>query len=214
MKNFIKLLLIFFITFLVLGLSLSSVFAQDNMNLVGSETVEAGILPDSTFYFLKAWAEKIQETFTLRTEAKLQLMEKLGEKRAAEAEKLIEKGKTDLAEKLLEKYNQRLEKMKNLIDKKGEKLDEKLDDAQARIKRRFEKRNEVLHRVSEKAPEKAKPGLLRALDNSEKQLENLKARIENQIKIREEKNKRLRERLGNLNANGNENENENTNEND
>jgi len=196
------------IVLFALGLYALPVLAQEATN-TGISEEQAGVLPDSPFYFLKIWAEKVRETFTLNSEAKLKLMEDLGEKRALEAQKLIEKGKPELAEKLMQKYQDRLKKMQEFIDKKGEKLDNRLEQAQERIQSRFEHRNEVLKRVMEKAPEAAKSGLQRAMDNSEKQLQNLKTRIEDRIKKRDERNNRIRDRLLNLNAAENENGNTN-----
>ncbi len=202
-----KILLASLIILFALGICVWPVMAQQDTNSETSEE-QVGILPDSPFYFLKTWTEKVRETFTLRSEAKLKLMEELGEKRASEAEKLIAKGKTDLAEKLMQKYQDGFKKMEDLIDKKGEKLDDKLDAVQERIQQRFQHRNEVLKRVMEKAPDTARPGLQRAFDNSEKQLQSLKNRIEERIQNRDERNNRIRNRLQNLNAEENENTNE------
>lgn len=170
-----------------------------NINADVNNGVEAGILPDSPFYFLKSLWEKVRETFTLRSEAKLQYMEKLGEKRAVEAEKMIEKGNPEKAQKVMDKYNQRLEKMKNFIDKKGEKLDKKLESAEQRIKNRFEHRNQILQKVMDKAPDKAKAGLQRALDNSKNQLQKLELKIKEKIQKRDQLNDKLRNRLENVN---------------
>jgi ElaB/YqjD/DUF883 family membrane-anchored ribosome-binding protein len=100
----------------------------------------------------------------------------------------------------MNKYNERLQKMEKLIEKKGEKLDQRLDAAQERIQNRFEHRNQNLERVMQKAPESAKPGLQKALDNSKKQLQNLGTRIQDQIKRRDQKNEQLRLRLQNVNG--------------
>lgn len=210
MRKIFKMTSIIFTASLVLCLALPAL-AQENANTAAENTnaaaeekpVEVTILPDSPWYSLKLLGEKIQETFTLRTEAKLQLMEKLGEKRAVEAQKLIEKGKPELAQKILDKYNQRLEKIKKLIEEKGNRLENKLEKWEQKTKARFEHRNEVLQRVLEKAPEAAKPGLQRALENNQKSLENLDKVIKQKIENRERLNQRLRERLQNMNANVN-----------
>lgn len=209
-----KILFILVIVAIVISFNILTAGAQNeninsaaaNVNAQNSDEEDAGLLPDSPVYFLKQLWEKVRETFTLRSEAKLLYMEKLGEKRAAEAQKMIEKGRLDVAEKMMEKYNQRLEKMKQLIEKKGEKLDQKLDAAESRIKNRFEHRNEVLQGVLDKAPESAKAGLQRALDNSKDQLNKVNLRIQDQIKRRDQKNEQLRLRLQNINVNANINQ--------
>jgi type VI protein secretion system component VasK len=205
-----KILFILVILAIVVGFDVLTAGAQDvnsniavtNINSSAVNGVDAGLLPDSPFYFLKSLWEKVRETFTLRSEAKLQYMERLGEKRAVEAERMIEKGKTQQAEKVMDRYQQRLQKMDDLIQRKGEKLDAKLDAAETRIKNRFEHRNQVLQGVLDKAPEQARPGLQKALDNSKKQLQNLGTRIQDQIKRRDQRNEQLRLRINqNINVN-------------
>lgn len=204
-----KFLFILVIVAIVLSVNVLTAGAQDsnaneNVNIaVNGNEVKAGLLPDSPFYALKTLWEKIREAFTLRSEAKLQYMEKLGEKRAAEAQKMIEKGKPEQGEKVMNRYSERLQKMEQLIEKKGEKLDMKLDSAQERIENRFEHRNQVLQGVLDKAPAQGKPGLQKALDNSKTQLQNLEARIQDQIKRRGQRSQQLQQRLDNMNNNAN-----------
>lgn len=206
-----KILFLVVIVAIVISFNVLTAGAQDtnsntneaNLNVSATDNIEAGLLPDSPFYFLKAWWETIRETFTLRSESKLQYMEKLGEKRAVEAGKMIEKGKLEVAEKVMNRYNERLQKMENLIEKKGEQLDEKLNATQERIQNRFEHRNQVLQGVLDQAPEQARQGLQRALDNSKTQLQSLETRIQDRIQKRDQQNQRLRDRLDNQNVNEN-----------
>ena len=57
------------------------------------------IMPDSVFYFLKIWYEKIVLFFTFNLEKKAEKYKIFAEKRAYEIKQLITKGKGDLAEK-------------------------------------------------------------------------------------------------------------------
>ena len=204
-----KILFILVIIVFVLSVNILTAGAQNenvnsadtNINAQTGDNVDTGILPDSPWYFFKTLWEKIRETFTLSSQAKLQYMEQLGEKRAAEAQKMIEKGKTEQAQKIMDQYNARLQQMEQLIEKKGDKLDQKLNSAETRIKNRFEHRNAVLQRVLDKAPDAAKPGLQRALDNSKIQLQKLESKIQEKIKKREERNQQIRLRLENQNTN-------------
>src|SRR3989344_637976 len=74
--------------------------AQNNQNV--------GLLPDSSFYFLKTWQESIQTFFTFGAENKAEQYLHLAEVRIAEYQKMMEKGKTEIAEKTLEKYEKQL----------------------------------------------------------------------------------------------------------
>ncbi len=116
-----------------------------------------GTLPDSTFYFLKTWKETIQTFFTFGEENKAKQFLHLSEVRLAEYQKMIEKGKTEIAEKTLEKYerqlNQALGKTEEAKDK-GKDV-ERLTEL---ISEKVLKHQEVLLEVYEKVPEQAKGG--------------------------------------------------------
>jgi hypothetical protein len=141
-----------------------SALAQD------SDLPSPGILPDSPFYFLKAWKEAIQNFFTFGAENKAKQFLHLADVRLAEYQKMIEKGKTDIAQKTLDKYQkqldhalQKIEELKN----KGEDttgISQKAEDT-------VNKHIEVLQRNLEKAPEAAQKGLQNAIENSSKVIE-------------------------------------------
>ena len=62
------------------------------------------IAPDSSFGFLQTWKESIQTFFTFGAENKAKQYLHLADVRLDEYKKMIEQGKTDIAEKVLEKY--------------------------------------------------------------------------------------------------------------
>jgi len=198
MKILTKISLLSLALVIGLGLSLTPALAQEENELETPEPVNVRVFPDSPLYFLKNLAEKIQETFTFKDEAKLALMERLGEKRAIEAQKMIEKGKPELAEKVMNKYNQHLGKIERLIDEGCDKLDPNLERVQQRIENRFEIRNQTLQRVMENAPEQARPGLQRALENNEKSLNAIGQAFQKRLGNKEKMNQRLQQRLNNL----------------
>ena len=74
------------------------------------ELPSPGLTPDSPFYFLKSWEEKIQLFFTFGAENKAKQYLHLSEVRLAEYKKMIEKGKTEIAEKTLDKYQKQLDR--------------------------------------------------------------------------------------------------------
>ena len=87
----------------------------------GTSTVSFGLAPDSPFYFLKTWKENIQIFFTFGAENKAKQFLRLADVRLAEYQKMIEKGKTEIAQKTLDKYekqlNNALQKIEDLKNK-------------------------------------------------------------------------------------------------
>lgn len=145
-----------------------------------TETVElpdAGILPDSKLFTLELWWEGVQRFFTFDSVKKAELESKLAMKRIAEAEKLIEQGKTELAEKHLLQFENRLAAAYEKTEKANEKgkdvdaLIEKLEANQLR-------QQEVLATVYDKVPESAQEGILNAMEKSAKGLQNAMENIQ------------------------------------
>jgi len=93
------------------------------------------IMPDSHFYFLKIWYEKIVIFFTFDLTKKAERYKTFAEKRAYEAQEMMKEGKFDLAEKAKETYILYLNKAKDAleaaiqkaIDKKKDELKQQLD---------------------------------------------------------------------------------------
>ncbi len=78
---------------------------------------DINIAPDSPFYFLKIWWEKIVTFFNFNAENKANRYRELAEKRLQEAGEMLKKGKDKLGTTLLEKYEQ-------YIDKASEKAEQ------------------------------------------------------------------------------------------
>jgi len=102
---------IFIILLTTLFLFISIVQAQTN------ELPNPRLLPDSPFYFLKSWTERIGTFFTFGTEAKVKRFLTLSERRLTEAIILNERGKTELAEKTLEEYQNNFESAMGDLEK-------------------------------------------------------------------------------------------------
>ncbi|MDD5433413.1 MAG: DUF5667 domain-containing protein [Candidatus Pacebacteria bacterium] len=76
------------------------------------------LLPDSRWYFLKSWKEKIQSMFTFGQVKKAELNLKLASERLLEAQKLAEKtNNPQILDKATELYNKQIEKINQNIDK-------------------------------------------------------------------------------------------------
>lgn len=129
------------------------------------------LLPDSPFYFLKTWWEGIQELLTTNPVSKADLYLKLANKRMVEAEKLMEKGKVDLAKKLINQYQERIEKaIQKTEQAKGEGKD--VSEIVAKLTANSVRQQEVLAKVYDKVPEQAKDTILNAMEESVRGLGN------------------------------------------
>jgi len=138
------------ISFLFAGpLSGFSAMARDNA------LPDPGLTPDSSFYFLKTWKEQIQTFFTFGAENKAKQFLHLAEVRLAEYQKMLEKGKTEIAQKTFEKYERQL---KSAIEKTNEMRSEGKDMGKIseEIEQRRTKQQEAVRNVTEKLPDETK----------------------------------------------------------
>ncbi|MFH1714089.1 MAG: DUF5667 domain-containing protein [Candidatus Nealsonbacteria bacterium] len=162
-----------------IGLSLLISF-----NFVQAQEVELpspGLTPDSPFYFLETIAEGIGTFFTFGDLKKAERYAALATERLAEAKAVAEKGKSELAEKTLERYKMQLNNSIARAEKviaKG-KSTEKAIEVLTRVSQATSKHLEVLAEVYEKVPEQAKSAIENAMKVSvkgrEKAVEALKA---------------------------------------
>lgn len=130
------------------------------------------IAPDSPFYFVKQWKESIQTFFTFGAESKAKQYLHLAEIRLAEYQKMLEKGKAEIAEKTLLKYQNQL----NRAIQKVEELKTRGRDVKnltEKIKEAASKHLEILQQNLEKVPEQARSGIENAIENSQKNLERI-----------------------------------------
>lgn len=164
-----KIILGFSIFALILFFNTPLISAQDteNLNIPQVELADPGMLPDNAFYFLKIWKEKIQIFFTFQAENKAEQYLHLAEVRLAEYQKMIEKGKQQLAERCLERYQNQL----NLALEKLDQLESRGKDTELlaqKVSQATLKHIQVLQSVLLKTPEQAEKGLFNALENSQK----------------------------------------------
>lgn len=157
---------IILISAIALSLSFSVALAKD------FSLPDAGLTPDNPLYFLKAWKEKIQLFFTFGEENKTKQYLHLASVRLAEYQKMIKKGKADIADKTIKKYedqlNRALDKAKKLKEKGKE-----IKNLSRNLEETTSKHLEVLQQNLEKAPEQAQKGLKNAIENSQKQIKKI-----------------------------------------
>jgi len=146
-----------------------------------TELPDPGLTPDSPFYFLEIIAEEIGNFFTFGDLKKAERHAALAAERLAEAQVIAGKGKPELTEKTLARYENQLEKSMARVERaesKG-KNTEKVMEVLARVGQATSKHLEVLAEVYEKVPEDAKPAIENAMKVSvkghEKAVESLKA---------------------------------------
>lgn len=155
-----KIFLITILLFLLLSFGIQ-VFAQD------TELPSPGLLPDNVFYFLKTWKEQIQLFFTFNAEKKAEQYLHLADVRLAEYQKMIEKGKEEIAQRVLAKY----EKQLGHALSKAQELRNKGKDNQGLLKKIEDttiKHVSILEKNMENASENAKKGFEKALKASKK----------------------------------------------
>lgn len=136
------------------------------------ELSSPGILPDSPFYFLKTWKESIQTFFTFGAENKAEQYLHLAEVRLAEYQKMIEKGKIEIAERTFEKYERQLDRALEKVDEARMKGKD-VGDITEEIKEKEIKHMEVLNKVSETMSDETKQDIFE--DRAQKWLDFISA---------------------------------------
>jgi hypothetical protein len=141
----------------------------------GEDLPDPGMLPDSPFYFLKAWGEGIVTFFTFGDVAKAERFSYLAGKRLAEAKALAGKGRLDIAQTAVLRYQEHLEKaLVKAKEAKEKGLD--VDELLVLVSEATSKHLSVLADVYERVPDEAKPAIEKAMEESKRgQEEALKA---------------------------------------
>ncbi len=161
-----------------------------------------GMLPDSPFYFLKNWSENIGTFFTFGNEAKAERLLGLSEKRLAEAEALIERGNSDTAQRIIERYQKQLNNSLSRTEKAKER-GRNVDAILTRISEATLRHQEVLINIHEKVPEEAKSAIEKAIEKGMRGHKRALKAISNEKRqeiIKEIENKR--QKLDNLRKEG------------
>jgi len=192
-----KKLLIILIGLLFVGLVFTAIsaYAQDQevISPIG-EVSDPGLLPDSSFYFLKGWGRTIGMFFIFNPVKKAELELKFANEDALAIEKLCDKEECELAEKFCEKFQERFQR----VIQRTEEAKQEGKDVEALIEKLAKnhlRQQQVLAAVLERAPEQAKEGILKAIENSGVGLENAVERIQGKHKMeqfREELNLQIR----------------------
>ena len=123
---------------------------------------EPGLLPDNPFYFLKNWTEGIETFFTFGDVAKAERFLNLSEKRLAEADALVAKGKPGVAEGTIGRYQEHLDRVLSKAEEaKTKGLD--ADEVLAKVAEATLKHQAVLAGVYEKVPAQTRSAIQQAM---------------------------------------------------
>lgn len=153
-------------SFVVVLFMSTLVLAADDNNLP-----DPGLTPDSPWYFLDSWGERLSLFFTFDNVKKAEKAEKFSEEKLAEAQKMADENKTDKIDVALGKYNDYL--TETIDDANTAKEDGKnVDEVLATVAQATQKHLAVLAEVLAKVPEQAKSGIQNAITNSSKGQEN------------------------------------------
>ncbi len=146
-----------------------------------AELPDPGLCPDSPFYFLERIAEGVGTFFTFGDLKKAERYATLAAERLAEAKAVVEKGKPELAEKTLQRYENQLNNSMARAEKamfEGKDF-EKVMGAIAKAGKTTSVHLGVLTEIYEKVPEQTKTAVENAIKVSvkrhEKAVEALKA---------------------------------------
>ena len=140
-------------------------------NLPGPE-----VMPDSPFYFLKVWYEKVITFLSFGDTKKAERYTELAKRRLHEAEKMAEKGKQELTEMLLEQYEKFLDKAFGKVEelkKQAEqevkkKAKEKIDQAIEKVSESTLENQEILLKIYELVPDRAKDAIEKVIEITKK----------------------------------------------
>jgi len=115
---------------LILILIFTFSFSANNVQAAFLDKISSlNIMPDSPFYFLKIWYEKIVLFFTFNAEKKAEKYKDFAEGKSYEISQMIKKGRWDLVEKLRDTSQSYLEKAKEKLEKALRKaIEQKKED--------------------------------------------------------------------------------------
>jgi|GEM_PF-3435652 hypothetical protein len=152
----------------------SFLFGSASVLAQTEENVKVGIEPDSAFYFLENWKEKIQLFFTFDLEKKVEQYTKLSEERLAEYQRMLDKGKDEIAAKVLIKYEDQLSRALENAKKIQEKENDLTKDRVKDVSDNIAKHIVILQNNLANAKDSAKQGLQNAIEAAKKVIEKFK----------------------------------------
>jgi len=154
------------------------------------EETDPGILPDHPMYALKAFSERVRLAVTFRQEQKIRLRMEFAERRLAEAERMAERNKPEVVERLMEKYQMQIDKVEERRVKLTETIIERGTENGEDIDEYMDKKTEVHERILERMKTKVSESteiankVENAIQNTEANRVKINQRIEERERIR------------------------------
>jgi len=131
------------------------------------ELPTAGVTPDSWIYGFKKLLESIDLFFTFDDVAKAEKHLKYAELRLAETKEMVERGKPEFVDDLIEEYEGNLEKANEIL-KIAQQVGKNVAKVTELVAVATSIHEDVLKNVLEKVPEQAKPAIQRAITSSKR----------------------------------------------
>jgi len=165
----------------------ANVFAQEeeatnstNILQAEEELIGPGLLPNHPLYFLKSLSEGIGNFFTFGQVNQAQRAMMLAEKRLAEANTLIAQGKNELAQRTMERYQERFTNAFTFAQKAKE-AGQNTDEIMAKIAENTLRHQAVLFRVYEQVPEEAQEAVENGVGEILRRIEERRPAVEERI---------------------------------
>ena len=138
------------------------------------DVTDPGTLPDSGFYFLKNWGRSLQLMFAGSDAEKAELRIRYANEDALAIKKLCDSGKCDVASRHTEQYELQVQNaIQNAEQVRLQQGDEAADRLVSKLEQNYLRQQEVLASVLEQAPGPAQNGILNAIENSNRHVENM-----------------------------------------
>ncbi len=190
----------------------TSVLAQETLPGVDQATPSAEaeiytprLLPDSPFYFLKKFKERIEIFFAQAPEDQAEKYAELATRRVAETRMMVQRNKFQFIEKLMIQHQEHLEKSQEKIDE-AEKKGRNIEKALETVTEATNQHLNVLAGVYERVPEQAQEAIEQAMEASSRgqeraleaisteKREELREYVEERIKARKKEIRTILER--------------------
>ncbi len=138
--------------------------------------MDVGSLPNNWKYGFKTVGENLLLAFTFSDEGKAKLHYLYGLRRMAEAEELDELGEYKHMNKLMERYEHRMQKVNDYLESLEEITDSTVELG-AQVEGATEIQNRVLQRLRNKVPEEARRGIDTALESTGKVKKKIREKL-------------------------------------
>ncbi|MDI6879649.1 MAG: DUF5667 domain-containing protein [Desulfitobacteriaceae bacterium] len=119
------------------------------------QTVDPGTLPDSPFYWLSNFIQKLQLALTFDPAQKAVLEERLALRKLAAAREMLSKGKEEHAQKAMQEYTEKITNAQEFLSKVKDPASEEAQKLQEALAQTDAKNIQVLSGLLEKLPPQA-----------------------------------------------------------